>query len=144
LPQSPGTRLWVVRTPRRGVRDPSRRSGSHSRGSYTLPRGPVYMYRGPVLSHRARTHCWHPGVYCLLWPHGDPRAIHVVESGVVHHVTRDSRVGTAFSCYRKGYPCFRVPTRWIERVSILSKSKSPPISINPLRSIWIKNNRTSP
>jgi hypothetical protein len=58
----------------------------------------------------ARTHCWHPGVYRLLWPHGDPRAIHVVESGAVHHVARDSRVGTASSCYRKGYPYFRVPT----------------------------------
>jgi hypothetical protein len=58
----------------------------------------------------ARTHCWHPGVYRLLWPHGDPGAIHVVESGVVHHMTRDSRVGTASSCCRKGYPCFRVPT----------------------------------
>jgi hypothetical protein len=58
----------------------------------------------------ARTHCWHPGVYRLLWPHGDPGAIHVVESGAVHHVARDSRVGTASSCYRKGYPYFRVPT----------------------------------
>jgi hypothetical protein len=34
--------------------------------------------------------------------------------------------------------------RGIEGVSILSKSKSPPIRINPLRSIWIENNRTSP
>jgi hypothetical protein len=67
------------------------------------------MYRGPALSHGARTHCWHPGVYCLLWPHGDPRAIHV-ESGVVHHVIRDNCVGTASSYCRKGYPCFRVPT----------------------------------
>jgi hypothetical protein len=58
----------------------------------------------------ARTHCWHLGVYLLLWPHGDPGAIHVVESGDVHHVTRDSRVGTTSSCCRKGYPCFRVPT----------------------------------
>jgi hypothetical protein len=32
----------------------------------------------------------------------------------------------------------------IEEVSIPSKSKSPSIRINPLRSIWIKNNRTSP
>jgi hypothetical protein len=32
----------------------------------------------------------------------------------------------------------------IERVSIPSKSKSPPIHINPLQSIWIENNRTSP
>jgi hypothetical protein len=31
----------------------------------------------------------------------------VVESGAVHHVTRDSHVGTASSCCRKGYPCFR-------------------------------------
>jgi hypothetical protein len=34
----------------------------------------------------------------------------VVESGVVHHVTRDSRVGIASSCCSKGYPCYRVPT----------------------------------
>jgi hypothetical protein len=58
----------------------------------------------------ARTHCWHPGVYRFLWPHGDPGAIHVVESGAVHHVTRESRVGTVSSCCRKGYPYFRVPT----------------------------------
>jgi hypothetical protein len=56
-----------------------------------------------------RTHCWHLGVYRFLWPHGDLGAIHVVESGVVHHVTRDSRVGTASSCCSKGYPCFRLP-----------------------------------
>jgi hypothetical protein len=36
LPQSPGTRLWEVRTPRRAVRDPTRRSGLHSRGPRTL------------------------------------------------------------------------------------------------------------
>jgi hypothetical protein len=35
-------------------------------------------------------------------------------------------------------------SRGIERVSIPSKSKSPPIRINPLQSIWIENNRTSP
>jgi hypothetical protein len=34
----------------------------------------------------------------------------VVGSGVVHHATRDSRVGTISSCCSKGYPCFRVPT----------------------------------
>jgi hypothetical protein len=34
----------------------------------------------------------------------------VVGSGVVHHVTRDSRVGTVSSCCSKGYLCFRVPT----------------------------------
>jgi hypothetical protein len=34
--------------------------------------------------------------------------------------------------------------RGIEGVSIPSKSKSPPIRINPLQSIWIENNRTSP
>jgi hypothetical protein len=33
---------------------------------------------------------------------------------------------------------------WIERILIHSKSKSPPIHINSLQSIWIKNNRTSP
>jgi hypothetical protein len=33
---------------------------------------------------------------------------------------------------------------WIEGVSIPSKSKSPPIRINPPQSIWIENNRTSP
>jgi hypothetical protein len=60
-----------------------------------------------------RTHCWHLGVYRLLWPHDDPGAIHVVESGVVYHATRDSRVGTASSCYSKGYPCFRVPTELV-------------------------------
>jgi hypothetical protein len=62
------------------------------------------MYRGPALSHGAGTYYWHLGVYRLLWPHGDPGAIHVVESDAVHHVTRDSRVGTASSCCRKGYP----------------------------------------
>jgi hypothetical protein len=34
--------------------------------------------------------------------------------------------------------------RGIEGVSIYNKSKSPPIRINPLQSIWIENNRTSP
>jgi hypothetical protein len=34
--------------------------------------------------------------------------------------------------------------RGIEGVSIPSKSKSPSIRINPLQSIWIENNRTSP
>jgi hypothetical protein len=34
----------------------------------------------------------------------------VVGSGVVHHATRDSHVGTASSCCSKGYPCFRVLT----------------------------------
>jgi hypothetical protein len=34
--------------------------------------------------------------------------------------------------------------RGIERVSIPIKSKSLPIRINPLQSIWIENNRTSP
>jgi hypothetical protein len=34
--------------------------------------------------------------------------------------------------------------RRIEGVSIPSKSKSSPIRINPLQSIWIENNRTSP
>jgi hypothetical protein len=34
--------------------------------------------------------------------------------------------------------------RGIEGVSILSKSKFPSIRINPLQSIWIENNRTSP
>jgi hypothetical protein len=34
----------------------------------------------------------------------------VVGSGVVHHTTRDSCVGTVSSCCSKGYPCFRVPT----------------------------------
>jgi hypothetical protein len=34
--------------------------------------------------------------------------------------------------------------RGIEGVLIPSKSKSPPIRINPLQSIWIENNRTSP
>jgi hypothetical protein len=62
------------------------------------------MYRGLALSHGVRTHCWHLRVYSFLWPHGDPRAIHVVESGAVHYVTRDSRVGTASSCCSKGYP----------------------------------------
>jgi hypothetical protein len=62
------------------------------------------MYKGPTLSHGVRTHCWHLGVYHFFWPHGDPGAIHVVESGVVPHVTRDSRVGTASSCCSKGYP----------------------------------------
>jgi hypothetical protein len=34
--------------------------------------------------------------------------------------------------------------RGIEGVSIPNKSKFPPIRINPLQSIWIENNRTSP
>jgi hypothetical protein len=34
--------------------------------------------------------------------------------------------------------------RGIEEVSIPIKSKSPPIRINPLQSIWIENNQTMP
>jgi hypothetical protein len=42
-------------------------------------------------------------------------------------------------------PCSVLPQSiWIERDSIPSKSKSPPIRINPLQSVWIENNRTSP
>jgi hypothetical protein len=54
LSQSPGTQLWVVRTPHGGVRDPSRGSRSRPWGSWTLPGGSVYMYRGPALSHGGR------------------------------------------------------------------------------------------
>jgi hypothetical protein len=46
----------------------------------------------------------------------------VVESGAVHHVTRDSRVGTASSCCRKGYPYFRVPTDNISYIVIIKAS----------------------
>jgi uncharacterized CHY-type Zn-finger protein len=38
----------------------------------------------------------------------------MVRSGVVHHATRDSRVGIACSCCSKGYPCFRVPTNTLQ------------------------------
>jgi hypothetical protein len=68
-----------------------RRSGQYVQGSGTFPWG-----SGP--------YCWHLGVYRFSWPHGDPGAIHVVELGVVPHVIRDSRVGTASSCCSKGYP----------------------------------------
>jgi hypothetical protein len=99
-------------------------SGPYAEGSRTRPGGPsctcegpgpcsgspVYTYRCPTLSHVVWTHCWHLGVYRFFWPHGDPGTIHVVESGAVHYVTRDSRVGTASSCCIKGYPYFRVPT----------------------------------
>jgi hypothetical protein len=50
-PKSSGTRLWVVWTPRRGVRDPIRRSGRTRRGPGPCPGGLVYMYKGPTLSH---------------------------------------------------------------------------------------------
>jgi hypothetical protein len=44
--------------------------------------------------------------------------------------------------------CSVLPNRYglrgIEGVSIPSKSKFPPIHINPLQSIWIENNQTSP
>jgi hypothetical protein len=115
LSQNPGTLLWVART--------------HAEGSGTRPRGPVCACGGPGpypevrsaytgIRHfpmGVRTHCWYLGVYRLLWPRGGPGVVHVVGSGVVHHVTRDSRVGTAFSCCSKGYPCFRVPKVWKHR-----------------------------
>jgi hypothetical protein len=34
----------------------------------------------------------------------------MMESDVVYHATRDSRVGTVPSHCSKGYPCFRVST----------------------------------
>ena len=46
----------------------------------------------------------------ILWPRGGPGAVHVVGSNVVHHATRDRRVGTATSYCSKGYPCSRVLT----------------------------------
>jgi hypothetical protein len=57
-----------------------------------------------------RIHCLYLGGFCLLWPRGDPGAIHVVWSGAACHATRDSRVGTTPSYCSRGYPYFRVPT----------------------------------
>jgi hypothetical protein len=57
-----------------------------------------------------RIHYLYLGGFCLLWPRGDPGAVHVVGSGAVYHATRDSHMGTVPSHCSKGYPCFRVPT----------------------------------
>jgi hypothetical protein len=46
----------------------------------------------------------------------------VVGSGVVHHVTRDSRAGTVSSYCCKRYPCFRVPTMFMLRASELART----------------------
>jgi hypothetical protein len=66
-------------------------------GSITLPWG-------------VQTHRWYFGGYCLPWPRGDPRVVHVVGSGTAYRATRDSRAGTVPSYCSKGYPYFRVPT----------------------------------
>jgi hypothetical protein len=47
FPQSSGTRLWVARTPCKGVRDPTRRSGLRSRVSWTLLRRSGLHVQGP-------------------------------------------------------------------------------------------------
>jgi hypothetical protein len=92
--------------------DPTQRGPGPDPGVWVAPAG-VLDFAPEVRSTRigvqhfpmgVRTHCWHLGVYRFLWLHGDPGAIHVVESSVVHHVTRGSRVGTASSCCTKGYP----------------------------------------
>jgi hypothetical protein len=90
----PDPGVWVALT---GVLDHVLEAQSTHTGVWYSPMG-------------VRTHCWHLGVYRFLWSHGDPGAIHVVESGAIHHVTRDSRVGTMSLCCSKGYPSFRVPT----------------------------------
>jgi hypothetical protein len=41
----------------------------------------------------------------------------VMGSGTVYHATRDSRAGTVPSYWSKGYPCFRVATIFMPRVS---------------------------
>jgi hypothetical protein len=110
--QSPGTLLWVARTPHRGVRDPYQGFGSRPWRYWTFPRGPVRIHRGPVLPMGVRTYCWYLGGYHFLWPRGGPGAGHMVGSGAAHHATRDSRVGTASSWCSRGYPCFRVPTEF--------------------------------
>jgi hypothetical protein len=90
--------------------DPARGVRARPWRFWTLPGGPVHTYRGPALSHGVRTYCWYPRVYRLLWPRGDPGAVHAVGSGVVYHATRDSRMGTVPSHCSKRYPCFRVLT----------------------------------
>jgi hypothetical protein len=79
------------------VLDLARRSGPYMQGSGTFPwgSGPTVdtlediFFSGHVAAPESST--W--------WGRG-----------VVHHVTRDSRAGTASSYCSKGYPCFRVPT----------------------------------
>jgi hypothetical protein len=70
---------------------------------------------------------------------------------VIYHQSASDPI-LAFAGAQKHYPVLGLVRfypnpyglRGIERVSISSKSKSLPIRINPLQSIWIENNRTSP
>jgi hypothetical protein len=59
----------------------------------------------------------------------------VVGSGAVHHVTRDSRVGTTSSYCSKGYPCFRVPTCLIHKLHKTSTTQYPKSSTPKVPSI---------
>jgi hypothetical protein len=36
-----------------------------------------------------RIHCLYLGGFCLLWPRGDPGAVHVMGSGAIYHATRE-------------------------------------------------------
>jgi hypothetical protein len=36
-----------------------------------------------------RIHCLYLGGFCLLWPRGDPGAVHLVGSSAVYHATRE-------------------------------------------------------
>jgi hypothetical protein len=94
--RGPGPVLGVRPVPAE-VLDPARRSGPDMQGSDTFQRW-------------VRTHRRFLGGYCLPWPRGCLGAVHVVGSGTVYRVTRDSRAGTMPSYCSKGYPCFRVPT----------------------------------
>jgi hypothetical protein len=78
------------------VLDLTRRSGPYIQGSGTFHGGPDLLLIPWRISSSLAT--WRP----WSWPRGG--------SGAAHHATRDSRVGTASSCYSKGYPYFRVLT----------------------------------
>jgi hypothetical protein len=79
------------------VLDLARRSGLCIQGSGTFPWG-----SRPIVDTLE---------YIVSSGHvAAPGAAHVVGSGVVCHVTRDSRMDSMPSYCSKGYPCFRVPT----------------------------------
>jgi hypothetical protein len=78
--------------------------------SWTSLGSPGYVSRGPTLSRGGPDPLLTPWSMSSPLATWRPGAAHVVGSGAVCHVTRDSRMDSAPSYYSKGYPCFGVPT----------------------------------
>ena len=87
-------------------------------GSDLTRRLQTYTYRGPVSFCGGSDPTIHTGMCCLFLPRGALWPAHAVGSGAVLRVAWRRRMGAASSCCRRGYPWFRVPTRWFSEMCI--------------------------